>query len=132
MVETIAGQVSRYAVVPDEIDAIVQTLEAWADSGEIDLILTTGGTGLSPRDVTPEATTRVLTKVLPGFAEAMRLEGMRHTPRAILSRALAGSRGNTLIINLPGSPKGVRESLGAVLGVIPHSLEILQSRPTDH
>ena len=132
MVATIGGEVAEYLIVPDEVERIAQCLRDWADDRAIDLILTTGGTGLGPRDVTPEATRSVLTCEVPGIAEAMRLEGLKHTPRAILSRAVAGVRGRTLIVNLPGSPKGVRESLGAVLDVLPHALEILQARPTDH
>jgi len=107
-------------------------LRAWSDDLDVDLILTTGGTGLSPTDVTPEATRDVIQREVPGIAEAMRLEGLKHTPRAMLSRGITGLRGRTLIVNLPGSPKGVRESLGAILDVLPHALEILQRRPTDH
>lgn len=132
MSATIGGEVAAYRIVPDEVDQIAQCLREWSDDRALDLILTTGGTGLSPRDLTPEATRSVLTREVPGIAEAMRLEGLKHTPRAMLSRAVAGVRGHTLIVNLPGSPKGVRESLGAVLDVLPHALEILQARPTDH
>jgi molybdopterin adenylyltransferase len=124
--------VAAYQVVPDEAAVIESTLRVWADEGQLDLILTTGGTGLSPTDVTPEATRAVIEREVPGLAEAMRLEGLKHTPRAALSRAVAGVRGRTLIVNLPGSPKGVRESLGAILPVLPHAIEILQRRPTDH
>jgi molybdopterin adenylyltransferase len=132
MIAGIGAEVREYRIVPDEVDQISAALREWADVRELDLILTTGGTGLSPRDRTPEATRPVLDREIPGLAEAMRLEGMKHTPRAMLSRALVGQRGHSLIVNLPGSTKGVRESLGAILDVIPHALEILQARPTDH
>ena len=132
MVGTIGGQVVAYQMVPDEAEQIAGALRQWADDRGLDLILTTGGTGLSPRDVTPEATRAILERELPGLAEAMRAEGLKKTPRAMLSRAVAGTRGRTLIVNLPGSPKAVRESLGAILDVLPHALEILQAKPTDH
>jgi molybdenum cofactor synthesis domain-containing protein len=132
MIATIGATVETYRVVSDDRDTIAETLRGWTDVQGLDLILTTGGTGLSPTDVTPEATRDVVDRDVPGLAEAMRLEGLRHTPRAMLSRAVTGVRGRTLIVNLPGSPKGVRESLGAILGVLPHAIEILQRRPTDH
>lgn len=132
LIEPIGAKVEAYQVATDNLDAISSILRAWADDLALDLILTTGGTGLSPTDVTPEATRLVVDREVPGFAEAMRLEGMKHTPRAMLSRAVAGVRGRTLIVNLPGSPKGVRESLGAIVEVLPHAIEILQRRPTDH
>lgn len=132
LVARIDARVESYRVVTDDRATIAQALREWSDAGQLDLILTTGGTGLSPNDVTPEATRAVIEREVPGFAEAMRLEGLKHTPRAMLSRAAAGVRGQTLIVNLPGSPKGVRESLGAILDVLPHALEILQRRPTDH
>ena len=127
----IGGEVGRYEIVPDEREVIAATLATWCDEGGVDLILTTGGTGLASRDVTPEATLDVAERLAPGIAEAMRAEGMRHTPKAMLSRAVAAVRGRTLIINLPGSEKGVRESLGAVLDVLPHAVELLQGR-TEH
>lgn len=132
MVAAIGGQVVAARLVPDEADQIGSTLRDWADREAVDLVLTTGGTGLGPRDVTPEATRAVLDREVPGIAEAMRAAGLKQTPRAMLSRALAGARRRSLIVNLPGSPRGVRESLGAVLEVLPHALEILQARPTDH
>ena len=132
LIEPMGAIVEAYQIVTDDLVAISDTLRAWADGLSLDLILTTGGTGLSPTDVTPEATQLVVERLVPGLAEAMRLEGLKHTPRAMLSRAIAGVRGRTLIVNLPGSPKGVRESLGAVLDVLPHAIEILRSQPTDH
>jgi molybdenum cofactor synthesis domain-containing protein len=132
LVATIGATVEEYRVVTDDRATIAGTLREWCDGAGLDLILTTGGTGLSPTDVTPEATRNVIDREVPGLAEAMRLEGLKHTPRAMISRAIAGTRGRCLIVNLPGSPKGVRESLGAVLDVLPHAVEILQRRPTDH
>ncbi|MEX2247165.1 MAG: MogA/MoaB family molybdenum cofactor biosynthesis protein [Dehalococcoidia bacterium] len=131
LLASIGAAVSRREIVPDERESIAGTLRAWADGGDVDLILTTGGTGLAARDVTPEATLEVAERVAPGIAEAMRAEGLRHTPRAMLSRAVAVVRGRALIINLPGSEKGVRESLGAVLGVLPHAVELLRGQ-TEH
>lgn len=132
MAETLGAEVRRYAVVPDERSQISAALREWSDSAEIDLVLTTGGTGLASRDVTPEATLDVLDRQAPGIAELMRQEGLRHTPMAALSRAVAGTRARTLIVNLPGSEHGVRESLGAILPVLPHALETLQDSIGDH
>ena len=132
VIANVGAAVEAYRVVPDDRSTIEQALRDWADDLLLDLILTTGGTGLSPSDVTPDATLAVVDRLVPGMAEAMRLEGLKHTPRAMLSRAVVGVRGQTLIVNLPGSPKGVRESLGAIIEVLPHALEILQRRPTDH
>lgn len=131
LLASVGATVVRYEVVPDEREAISGRLRAWADSGEVDLILTTGGTGLAPRDVTPEATRDILDREAPGIAEAMRAEGLRHTPMAMLSRATAGARGACLIINLPGSEKGARESLSAVLPALPHAVELLRGQ-TEH
>ena len=128
----LGAEVVQYQLLPDERSQIAATLAAWADSAECDLILTTGGTGLSPRDVTPEATLAVIERQAPGLPEVMRQEGLRHTPMAALSRAVAGVRANTLIVNLPGSERGVRESLGAILPVLPHALEILRGAAGDH
>jgi molybdopterin adenylyltransferase len=112
----------RSAVIPDDWEAIVDTLTAWSDSKAYDLILTTGGTGVSPRDVTPDATEQVLHRVIPGFGEVMRARSLEKTPHAMISRALAGIRGETLIINLPGSPKGAVENLAAVWPAVPHAV----------
>jgi molybdopterin adenylyltransferase len=121
----------KYEVVPDEADVISGRLREWCDEGGLDLVLTSGGTGLSDRDVTPEATLAVVDKVIPGLTEAMRMETMKRKPEAILSRAVAGSRGNCLIINLPGSPKAVQECLEVVLPVLPHALDVLGGRVSD-
>lgn len=121
-------EVKKYEIVPDEAEVISSKLKAWADLDGLDLILTSGGTGLSPRDVTPEATLAVIEKIIPGLVEAMRLETMKRKPEAMLSRAVAGSRGKCLIINLPGSPRGVRECLEVILPVLPHALEIIGGR----
>ncbi|KPK45745.1 MAG: cytoplasmic protein [Nitrospira bacterium SM23_35] len=121
IIKQINAEVLHYDILPDERDLIKQKLIQY--TGKVDLILTTGGTGLSPRDVTPDATLEVIEREVPGIAEAMRLEGLKKTGRAMLSRAAAGVRGETLIINLPGSPKAVRESLSAILDVIPHAVE---------
>lgn len=117
------ADVAAYAVVEDDRRAIARRLKTWSASG-LDVIFTTGGTGLSPTDVTPEATRDVLDREAPGLAEAMRAAGARKTPLAWLSRAVCGLRGGTLIINLPGSPRGVRENLAAVKGILPHAVEI--------
>lgn len=122
----------RYAVVPDEREEIEERLRAWADEGAVDLIVTSGGTGLAPRDVTPEATLAVIQREVPGMAEVMRAQSLKHTPQAMLSRGVAGIRGQTLIVNLPGSPKAVRECLAAIGPTLPHAIETLRGAVADH
>jgi len=121
------ARVEKYEVVPDERAAIVDGLKGMVDEG-IDLIFTTGGTGLSPRDVTPEATMEVIEKEVPGIEEAMRMKGLERTPHSMLSRGVAGVVKESLIVNLPGSPKAVRECLEVVLPAIPHALDIISGR----
>jgi molybdenum cofactor synthesis domain-containing protein len=130
MIEAAGGEVVRMKIVPDEQADIRAALIAWSDEG-LDLVLTTGGTGFSPRDWTPEATKSVLEREAPGLAEAMRRAGAEKTPTAVLSRAVAGIRGGTLIVNLPGSEKAVRESLAAVLPALPHGVDILKGRSSE-
>jgi molybdenum cofactor synthesis domain-containing protein len=122
------AEVVRYEIIPDELELIKQRLINYADLLKVDLILTTGGTGFGSRDVTPEATKSIIEKEIPGIPEAMRFSCLKFTPRAMLSRATAGIRGKTLIINLPGSPKGVKESLEAVVEGIFHGLEVLAGK----
>ncbi|MFC1915801.1 molybdopterin adenylyltransferase [Chloroflexota bacterium] len=126
------SHILKYEIIPDEMDVISHKLAEWADKGDMDIIMTTGGTGLSQRDVTPEATLSIVDKAVPGFAEAMRAKTFEKTPMAILSRATAGVRGKCLIINLPGSPKAVRECLEVILPAIPHAVEIIKGEVTEH
>ena len=121
--------VARTAILPDDDDLLREALANWADSGEVDIILTTGGTGFSRRDVTPEATKAVIEREAPGLAEAMRLASLKVTPHAMLSRATAGIRGRTLIVNLPGSPKAALENLQVVMSVLPHAVQLLTEDP---
>jgi len=132
LLSSIDIDVVKYEIVPDERDVISARLVEWSDDLGLDLIVTTGGTGLGPRDVTPEATRDVIRYEVPGMAEAMRAEGLKQTPMAMISRAVAGVRGKTLILNLPGSPKGVRESLSVVLPVLRHALGLLAGEPSGH
>ncbi len=122
---TVKAEAYEYVVVPDEIEAIAGAITEFVDRKGCDLVLTTGGTGLSVRDVTPEATGKVIDREIPGIAEAMRLESYRIKNTALLSRATAGHRGKSLVINLPGSPKAALECLEIILPVIPHALEVL-------
>ena len=121
----------RTLIIPDDFETIVATLTEWADSDVADLILTTGGTGVSPRDVTPEATMQVAQRLIPGIGELMRLKSMEKTTMAFLSRAVGAIRGRTLIINLPGSPKGARENLEAVWPVVGHGVEKIRGDQQD-
>jgi molybdopterin adenylyltransferase len=124
----IGAEVVEYIVLPDEHDLISSHLKRMADESNIDLVLTTGGTGCSPRDITPEATLDVIDRQVPGIPEAMRAKSLQITPRAMLSRSVAGIRKQTLIINLPGSPKGVQECLEVILPVLPHAIQILKGQ----
>ncbi len=124
-------EVSFQTVIPDESDQIRKTLIDLADREQFSLILTTGGTGVSPRDVTPEATLCVIERVVPGMAEAMRAESLKKTPHAMISRAVAGIRGRSLIVNLPGSPRGAIENLEVILPAFPHALDKIQGDPSD-
>jgi molybdenum cofactor synthesis domain-containing protein len=122
------ARIVNYDIVPDEKALIMEKLIEWADDDSLDVVITTGGTGLTPRDVTPEATLAVVDRLVPGFAEAMRAESLKKTPHAMLSRAIVGTRGKCLIINLPGSPKAVRECLAVILPALPHAVETLKGQ----
>lgn len=127
-------QITHQSIIPDEFQVIVDTLTDWADQS-VHLLLTSGGTGFSPRDLTPEATKRVIEREAPGIAEAVRAESRKITQHAMLSRAVAGIRGETLIINMPGNPKAVRENLDILLPILPHALDLIVQRPdseSDH
>lgn len=123
--------VAYYGIVPDDKDIIRDELIKMVDEIKADLVLTTGGTGLAPRDFTPEATLEVIDRVVPGMAEAMRMESLKKTPHAMLSRAVCGVRGKALIVNLPGSPRAVKECLEVILPVIPHALELMRGGVSD-
>jgi molybdenum cofactor synthesis domain-containing protein len=128
-IEEMGWSVDRYEIVPDETGVISDRLRQWSDDAGLQLILTTGGTGFADRDVTPEATLEVLDKQAPGIPEAMRAEGLKKTPMSILSRGVAGIRGRTLILNLPGSKKGAVESLEAVREALPHAIDVILGNP---
>lgn len=128
----VAAKVVKYEIIPDEKDLIAGKLVEWADGGEVDVILTTGGTGLSKRDVTPEATLSVVYREIPGIAEAMRAKSLEKTPTSMLSRAVAGQRADCLIINMPGSVKAVKECLEAILPAMPHAVDIIKGEVTEH
>jgi molybdenum cofactor synthesis domain-containing protein len=129
LIEAENWSIAKQALLPDNESAIRKILSEWADEGEVDVILTTGGTGFSPRDVTPEATRAVIEREAPGLAEAMRAASLKITPHAMLSRIVTGIRKRTLIINLPGSPKGAVENLQVVLPVLSHAIQLLQEDP---
>lgn len=130
--EKLGAEVVVEEIIPDEREKIEEVLKRWADELDLELILTTGGTGFTPRDVTPEATKAVIEKEAPGLAEAMRAASLQKTPHAMLSRAVAGIRGRTLIVNLPGSPRAARENLEVILPALPHGLDLLRGRETQH
>ncbi len=129
LIQAEGWSVVKQSLLPDDESAIREILTSWADSGEIDIILTTGGTGFSPRDVTPEATRAVIEREAPGLAEAMRAASLKITPHAMLSRVVTGIRKKTIIINLPGSPKGAIENLQVVMPVLPHAVQLLHEDP---
>ncbi len=132
--EALAGgpyRVEWYEVIPDERERIARTLIRWADAEGLDLVLTTGGTGVAPRDVAPEATRDVIDREVPGMAEAMRWASLQKTPHAMISRAVVGIRGRTLIVNLPGSPRAARENLEVLLPALPHALEKIHGDPSE-
>ena len=124
-------EVAASALVADEQALIARALEQWCDAGEADLVLTTGGTGVSPRDVTPEATMQVVERVIPGFSEAMRAASLAKTPFAMIARGICGVRRRTLILNLPGSPKAAVENLEAVWAAVPHAIRKIQGDPSE-
>jgi molybdenum cofactor synthesis domain-containing protein len=124
------AEIVQTATIPDELGTIRDTLAAWCDQDAMDVILTTGGTGFAPRDVTPEATRAVIEREAPGLAEAMRAASLALTPHAMLSRAVCGIRGQTLIVNLPGSPKAVRENLATIAPALPHAVQLLRGSPS--
>ncbi|MEW6609400.1 MAG: molybdopterin adenylyltransferase [bacterium] len=128
IVSKLNAQVIEYKIIPDEKKVIIDNLKKLIDESGCEVVLTTGGTGLSSRDVTPEATSEVIEKEVPGFGEIMRTIGFKYNPHALLSRAIAGVRKQSLIINLPGSPKGVKECLELILPSIPHGIEVLKGK----
>lgn len=131
MIIGLPSTVEAYEIIPDETDIIVKKLIEYADVKRLDLIVTTGGTGVTPRDVTPEATRSVIERELPGMSEAMRAESLKKTPNAMISRAVCGIRGQSLIVNLPGSPKAVRENLAVVMPALNHTIEKIKGSPSE-
>jgi molybdenum cofactor synthesis domain-containing protein len=125
------GEVTQVGILPDHVESIVTLLTTWSDQEGLDLIVTTGGTGLSPRDVTPQATSLVIDYEIPGMAEAMRMKSLQKTPHAMMSRAVVGVRKQTMIVNLPGSPKAAKENLETLLPALPHALAKLAGDPSD-
>ena len=132
LLRKMGAEVVHQTIVPDEQDEIERVLTALADEVHVDLIVTTGGTGPAPRDVTPEATRAVIEREMPGLAEVLRFEGYRQTPLAVISRGVAGIRGRTLIVNLPGSPKAVREGMETLIPILPHAIQMLRGVDTEH
>jgi molybdenum cofactor synthesis domain-containing protein len=132
VLEARGWQVAAIEILPDDLNAIRQRLEALTDADDCDAVLTSGGTGVAPRDVTPEATRAVVEKEIPGLAELMRAEGTKKTRRAALSRGVVGVRKGKLIVNLPGSPRGARESLESILDLLPHVVDLIQGRTAHH
>lgn len=131
MIEGLPAEVEAYEVIPDETEVIKKKLVEYSDIKKLDIVLTTGGTGVTPRDVTPEATRAVIERELPGMSEAMRAESLKKTPNAMISRAVCGIRKETLIINLPGSPRAVRENLAVVLPALVHTVEKIKGSTSE-
>lgn len=131
LLRDLGAEIVATKIVSDDLEPLVETLRQFTDQPEVNLVITTGGTGVAPRDNTPEATLRVIEREAPGLAEAMRLETLKHTPMAMISRGVCGIRSGTLIINLPGSPKGVRESFAVIRPVLGHAVGLLAGRPHD-
>ena len=132
LVRDMGAEVVRRTIVPDERGEIVGLLVSLADDVGVDLVLTTGGTGVTPRDVTPEATRAVIKREMPGLAEVLRFEGYQRTPLAVISRGVAGIRGRTLIVNLPGNPKAVREGMETLSPILPHAIQMIRGEDTEH
>ncbi len=132
LLRTMGAEVVSQVIVPDERPEIERALARLADEEQVDLVVTTGGTGPTPRDVTPEATQAVIEREIPGLAEVLRFEGYRRTPLAVLSRGVAGIRGRTLIVNLPGSPKAVREGMETLSPILPHAIRMVRGVHTEH